>query len=65
MAVTDKKKEGPSCACGKVDLYEEWLIQNNESKKDDSSTTTIQSEDQLNSTGTDGKADPTPFPAKE
>jgi len=28
MADTDKKTEGPACACGKADLYEEWLKQN-------------------------------------
>jgi hypothetical protein len=25
MANEDKKNQGPSCACGKSDLYEEWL----------------------------------------
>jgi hypothetical protein len=28
MADETKKDEGPSCACGKVDLYDEWLKQN-------------------------------------
>ena len=31
MADADKKNVGPACACGKADLYEEWLKQN---KKD-------------------------------
>jgi len=30
MANENSKNEGPSCACGKVDLYEEWLKQNKE-----------------------------------
>jgi len=28
MADETKKNEGPACACGKADLYEEWLKQN-------------------------------------
>jgi hypothetical protein len=27
---TNKKSEGPTCACGRGDLYEEWLKQNTE-----------------------------------
>jgi hypothetical protein len=33
-----KKNDGPSCACGKADLYEEWL--KNENKKKELSDTT-------------------------
>jgi hypothetical protein len=32
MAEKIKKSEGPSCACGKEDLYEEW-VKLNETKK--------------------------------
>lgn len=32
MAEKTKKSEGPSCACGKEDLYEEW-VKLNEKKK--------------------------------
>ena len=28
MIDTEKKAEGPACACGKADLYEEWVKQN-------------------------------------
>ena len=35
MADTDKKKDGQACACGKTDLYDEWLKQNE--KKEDTS----------------------------
>lgn len=35
MAEETKKNEGPSCACGKVDLYEEWI--KNENKKKETS----------------------------
>ena len=37
MAEEIKKNEGPSCACGKGDLYEEWL--KNENKKKEASET--------------------------
>jgi len=30
MANETPKNEGPACACGKADLYEEWLKQNKE-----------------------------------
>jgi len=30
MANENPKNEGPACACGKADLYEEWLKQNKE-----------------------------------
>ena len=38
MVKEKEKKEGPSCACGKTDLYEEWKKNNKqeetESKKE-------------------------------
>ena len=37
MTDKTKKSEGPSCACGKADLYEEWLQnQNNKGEVADS-----------------------------
>jgi len=32
MAKLGDKKEGPSCACGQVDLYEVWLKNEKKSK---------------------------------
>ena len=51
------KKEGPSCACGKGDLYEEWL--NNENNKKEASDTTPynQTEDSSNSSDSADKED--------
>ena len=37
MAKENKKNEGISCACGKVDLYEEW-IKTEKDKKEASET---------------------------
>lgn len=37
MNEENKKNEGPRCACGKTDLYEEWL--KNENKKKEASGT--------------------------
>lgn len=50
------KKEGPSCACGKVDLYEEFL--KNENKKEDmEATSSNEDEDSKKSTDSVGKED--------
>ena len=38
MADGTKNNEGPACACGKADLYEEWLKQNE--KKEETTTPT-------------------------
>jgi len=64
MAVTDKKAEGPACACGKADLYEEWLKQNEEGKKEDASIPTSQTENQMISTDAAGKGDTKPMQTK-
>lgn len=37
MAKQIKKNEGPACACGRGDLYGEWLKQN-ENKSDKTTT---------------------------
>ena len=34
MAKESKKNQVPSCACGKTDLYEEWLKQNEKETND-------------------------------
>ncbi len=39
MANEKQKNEGPTCACGRVDLYEEWLKQNEKAKKEEISST--------------------------
>lgn len=36
MTSKNKKADGPSCACGKTDLYEDWKKLNEESEEKDS-----------------------------
>jgi len=43
-----KKNDGPACACGKGDLYEEWLKAENKNKEDSEATTSDQTEDSGN-----------------
>ncbi len=38
MANEKQKNKIPTCACGHVDFYEEWLKQNEKAKEDISST---------------------------
>jgi len=57
MADEPKKHEGPTCACGKVDLYEEWLKQN---EKDTVSDDTNPSDKGFNSPGEAGQQDQKP-----
>ena len=33
MAKKERKNEGPACACGRGDLYEEWLKNENKPKE--------------------------------
>ena len=40
MADDKKKKEEPTCGCGRPDLYEEMLKQQKKSKDKDADTTT-------------------------
>ena len=48
------KNEGPSCACGKVDLYEEWLKNENEKKEASEAAPSDRTEDSSNSDDTAG-----------
>jgi len=48
MGEKENKKEGPSCACGKEDLYEVWL-KNEKTKKEASCTIIHKKEDKDNS----------------
>ena len=57
MVNDTKKNEGPTCACGKVDLYEEWLKQNEDGGKEEASNPTNQAESQMSSSGTAGNGD--------
>jgi len=49
MAEKTKKSEGPSCACGKTDLYEEFLKNQIKEKEDSDTTTSGQDEGSKNS----------------
>ena len=57
MKKETKKDEGPTCACGKGDLYEEWLKNENKKKEASDTTTSNQTEDSSNSEDTSGKED--------
>jgi hypothetical protein len=35
MTKDDKSNNGPSCACGKTDLYEEWIKLQDQNKQED------------------------------
>lgn len=45
MAKKDQISEGPLCACGKADLYEEWLKDNKNNKGEDTDLTSSNSVD--------------------
>ena len=49
MKKETKKNEGPSCACGKADLYEEWLKNENKIKEASEATPPDQTEDSSHS----------------
>lgn len=57
MANKIGKNESPSCACGKADLYEEWLKQN---KKDAVSAGADPASNDLIATEDAGKPEPKP-----
>jgi len=65
MADETKNNEGPTCACGKVDLYEEWLKQNEDGEKEETSTPTSQSENQMSSSDASGNRDTEPVQTKK
>ena len=41
MTGETKKSESPACACGRVDLYDEWLKQN---EKEENKSTSVQAD---------------------
>jgi len=56
MAKQIKKNEGISCACGKTDLYEEWLKNENIKKEaSDSSGSETSKESKNNADSSDKK----------
>ena len=56
MTNENKKNQGPTCACGKGDLYEEWLkLQENQKEEVSVSTTSNQADD--NSSAVDAGID--------
>ena len=52
-----KKNEGPGCACGKGNLYEEWLKVENNKKEASEATPSGQTEDSSKSPDSVGKED--------
>jgi hypothetical protein len=66
MAGEAKKSEGPSCACGKVDLYDEWLKQNaNKNETDPELTSTKSTDDHVINSNEAFTVDQTPVQTKE
>jgi hypothetical protein len=56
MANENNKNQGPTCACGKGDLYEEWLkLQDNQKEEVSDSTTSSHAEDNTVSADDAGK----------
>ena len=55
MTDRTKKNEGPSCACGKTDLYEEFLKNQQKDKEVSNTTTSDKDKDNKNSTDAEGK----------
>ena len=63
MANEPENDKGPACACGRVDLYSEWLKQNEGKEK--ISTPTSQTDNQMRSSDAAGKGDVEPVQTKE
>jgi hypothetical protein len=61
----ETKNEGPTCACGKVDLYEEWLKQNEDKEKEEASTPASQADEPANSSDTADNRESKAVPAKK
>jgi len=57
MKKETKKDEGPTCACGKGDLYEEWLKNENNKKEASDTTPSNHTEDRNHSDDSFGKED--------
>lgn len=48
MAEKDNKNEGPTCACGRVDIYKEMLKHEKKLKEESETTLLKQTEDSSN-----------------
>jgi len=60
------KNESPACACGKGDLYGEWLkMQENEKEGISGSAETKQADEPNNSDDDSGNKDKNPVPEKK
>ena len=57
MKKETKKNEGPSCACGKGDLYDEWLKNENNKKEASEANPSGQTEDSSKSSDSAAKED--------
>ena len=55
MKKETKENEGPACACGKGDLYEEWLKNENSKKEASEATPSGQTDDTSKSSDSAGK----------
>jgi len=66
MVKESKKIEGPSCACGKGDLYSEWLkLHENEKEEVSDSTVSTQAVDDNSSADDPGKESQKPLQNKK
>jgi hypothetical protein len=65
MISKSKKSESPACACGKVDLYEKWLKQNEQKEKEEAASPNSQADDQISSSDAAGSVDKKAVPTKK
>jgi hypothetical protein len=63
MKKNHPKNEGPACACGRGDLYDEWLKQNED--KEEVSIPVSQADDQISNSGIAGNEDTKPVQIKK
>lgn len=59
-----QKNEVPICACGRVDLYDEWLKQN-DNEKEEVLPFVSKSDNQISPSGAVGKGDTRADPTKK
>lgn len=65
MANEPENDKGPACACGKADLYDEWLKQIEDKTNEVASIPKSQADDLMCSSDAAGKGDTEPVQTKE
>lgn len=66
MSNEGKKSRSPACACGKGDLYEDWIKLNEDKKEEVTGSTNSSQTDENNDYGNNaGKEDQKPIQTKD